>query len=537
MDMSVAADLSAPVGLRPTFREPERIAAWGFSAALIAAAIYVAIHLVGDIQTAGESLSALTFAILGAALALALGFEFVNGFHDTANAVATVIYTRSLSPTVAVVWSGIWNFLGAAATAGAVAYAIIALLPVELILQVGSAAGYAMVFAILISAIVWNVGTWYLGIPNSSSHCLIGSILGVGLANQLMAQVGVATSGVDWSQAEKVGKSLFMSPLIGFTAAAILLLAIKILARNPKLHKAPTTNDPPPWWIRGVLISTCTAVSFAHGGNDGQKGMGLLMLILIGAAPAAFALNRGMPDRDVAAIVRSIEDVAVVAEGRAGAPPSIEAARAQLGAALQAKSMDSPESAGALAVLSRKIGADLSAAGTLKALPREDARQLRSDLYVVGEASKILSKKGAGLSEADKSALTTAASQTLAATRFIPDWVKFAVAIALGLGTMVGWKRIVITIGERIGRMHMTYAQGAAAETIAATTILTAQHFGLPVSTTHVLSSGVAGTMAANGSGLQWRTVGRIASAWLLTLPAVICLSGILYYAFLSLVS
>lgn len=537
MDMAVAADLSRPAGTRPDFRAPGRKILAALALSLIGLALYVGGNFVGDATAAGEALGLSAFIILGVALALALGFEFVNGFHDTANAVATVIYTRSLPPTFAVVWSGVWNFIGAAATAGAVAYGIVALLPVELILQVGSAAGYAMIFAILVAAIFWNAGTWYLGIPNSSSHCLIGSILGVGLANQLMAQAGVATSGVDWSQAEKVGKSLFLSPLIGFSAAAMLLLFIKLLARNPRLHTAPKSETPPPWWIRSVLIVTCTAVSFAHGGNDGQKGMGLLMLILIGAAPAAFALNRSLAETEVVAIVRSLEEVEAIAEGRAAAEPlTLAAARAEIGAALTSKTMDSAQAAGALAVLSGDLADRLAASRSLKASNTEAAAELRSDLYLVGEASKLLAKAD-GIAAEQKPALSGAVSKTQSATRFIPDWVKFAVAFALGLGTMIGWKRIVITVGERIGRTHMTYAQGAAAETVAATTILTAQHFGLPVSTTHVLSSGVAGTMAANGSGLQWRTVGKIASAWLLTLPAVIAISGFLYYVFLSLVT
>ncbi len=523
----------AAAGARPKFGAIGPIGAVLFVGALAGAGYYTFTMLTGDIATAGEVLSVSSFAALAAALVLALGFEFVNGFHDTANAVATVIYTRSLPPMVAVLWSGLWNFLGVVFSAGLVAYSIIGLLPVELILQVGTAAGYAMIFALLASAIVWNVGTWYFGIPNSSSHCLIGSVLGVGLANQLMAPVGYATSGVDWGQAEKIGKSLFMSPLIGFTAAAILLLALKAVAANPKLYKAPETNAPPPWWIRATLITTCTAVSFAHGGNDGQKGMGLIMLILIGAAPAAYALNRALPDAEVAAIVSTLEETADVAARRAdGAPaPDVEAARAAVGEALRTKALTPGESDAALGVLARDVAERLKAAGSLQAIAVEDTAEFRSDLYVVGEAAKILSKSASDLTEDEKAALSMVTKATQAATRYIPDWVKLAVAFALGLGTMIGWKRIVITVGEKIGKSHMTYGQGAAAETVAAMTILGAQQFGLPVSTTHVLNSAVAGTMAANSSGLQWRTIGTLASAWLFTLPVVITLSGVLYYA------
>src|SRR3984885_7328735 len=238
-----------------------------------------------------SSLGTATLILLLGALFLALSFEFVNGFHDTANAVATVIYTHTLTPTQAVIWSGTWNFLGVLTSSGAVAFGIVALLPVELILDVGSGAGFAMVFALLLSAIIWNVGTWYLGLPASSSHSLIGSIMGVGLANSLMAPHHVFGEGVNWAQAKNIGLSLIISPVVGFTCAALLLLLAKALIKRPELFAAPEKDKAPPLWIRGLLVLTCTGVSFAHGSNDGQKGMGLLMLIMIGVVPGAFALN------------------------------------------------------------------------------------------------------------------------------------------------------------------------------------------------------------------------------------------------------
>jgi len=250
---------------------------------------------VSDVVEAGAIRAAwLPFLLLGVALLIALGFEFVNGFHDTANAVATVIYTHSLPPHFAVVWSGAFNFLGVLVSSGAVAFGIISLLPVELILQVGSSAGFAMVFALLIAAIIWNLGTWWLGLPASSSHTLIGSIIGVGVANALMHGRD-GTSGVDWSQATKVGYSLLLSPLVGFICAALLLLVLRQFVKNRELYEAPRGAKAPPWWIRSLLVLTCTGVSFAHGSNDGQKGMGLIVLILVGTVPLSYALNRSMP--------------------------------------------------------------------------------------------------------------------------------------------------------------------------------------------------------------------------------------------------
>src|SRR5215831_12421556 len=256
-----------------------------------AALLFVAYSIYTDIAATGTRTTTYApFILLFVALLIALGFEFVNGFHDTANAVATVIYTRALPANIAVVWSGLFNLFGVILSSGAVAFGIVSLLPVELILQVGSSAGFAMVFALLIAAIIWNVGTWYLGLPASSSHTLIGSIIGVGIANQLM-RAADGTSGVDWAQAAKIGQSLLLSPLVGFVCAAALLLVLKQLVKNPALYREPQGKKAPPWWIRGILVLTCTGVSFAHGSNDGQKGMGLIMLILIGTVPTAYALN------------------------------------------------------------------------------------------------------------------------------------------------------------------------------------------------------------------------------------------------------
>src|SRR5215469_14926035 len=282
----------------------QRLGMGGFLVIILIGAVFSISELTSDLAEAPAGSANITvFILLGVALLIALGFEFVNGFHDTANAVATVIYTHSLPAYIAVVWSGMFNFLGVVLSSGAVAFGIISLLPVELILQVGSHAGFAMVFALLIAAIIWNLGTWYLGLPSSSSHTLIGSVIGVGLMNQLMAGPS-GTSGVDWSQALGIGKSLLFSPIIGFIAAALLLLAAKAVLHMPKLYREPEGKAPPPWWIRGLLILTCTGVSFAHGSNDGQKGMGLIMLILIGTVPTAYALNKAMDASKVPAFVQ-----------------------------------------------------------------------------------------------------------------------------------------------------------------------------------------------------------------------------------------
>lgn len=503
----------------------------GFSAAILAAIGYVAWSIFSDARAANVHPTTLVpFALLFVALLIALGFEFVNGFHDTANAVATVIYTNAMQATTAVVWSGFFNFLGVLMSSGAVAFGIVSLLPVELILKVGSQAGYAMVFALLIAAILWNLATWWLGIPSSSSHTLIGSIIGVGVANAFLEGKS-GTAGVDWSKAVEIGQALLFSPLIGFGIAALLFLAMKLLIRHPALYQEPVPGVPPPLWIRALLIFTCTGVSFAHGSNDGQKGMGLIMLILIGTVPTAYALNRAVPAQYAA---QFHADAAAAVTALHVTPADIPPQQArQVVTRYIADRQFGPETKGAIADLLIDIDEQVQHYGSLARVPAEAVKNVRNDMYLASEAIKRLGKQeNAGISEADAAVLTHVRSSLDRGTRFIPTWVKVAVAFALGLGTMVGWRRIVITVGEKIGKSHLTYAQGASAELVAMGTILGADSLGLPVSTTHVLSSGVAGTMAANRSGLQVATIRNLAVAWVLTLPASILLAGVLYWLF-----
>ncbi len=485
----------------------------------------------------GETLGVATGLFLLLALLMALGFEFVNGFHDTANAVATVIYTQSLKPWIAVTWSGLWNLLGVLSSSGAVAFGIVALLPVELVLNVGSGAGFAMVFALLISAIIWNVGTWYLGLPASSSHTLIGSIMGVGLANSLISG-HVFGEGVNWAKASEVFSSLIVSPIIGFVCSAILLLLLKFLVRKPELYRAPDATKAPPWWIRSVLVLTCTGVSFAHGSNDGQKGMGLIMLILVGIIPAVYALNLDADPKAVAELELAARKTMAMLD-LAGNGRSLEdnSATEVLSSFLKTTGQFNENIFPALAAKNRDIVNRLNGKNSFAEVAKEDRPALRSDLYLLSESLSKLNRQGRLTDPQQRVILNDFRSKLRPMTQFIPLWVKVAVALALGCGTMIGWKRIVVTVGEKIGKSHLTYAQGASAELVAMGTIMAADSFGLPVSTTHVLSSGIAGTMAANRSGLQAKTLRNILLAWVLTLPACVMLgaatfSGALYIVF-----
>ncbi|WP_424629986.1 inorganic phosphate transporter [Bradyrhizobium sp. SYSU BS000235] len=503
-----------------------------FFGVLAAGLLFVAYSIYEDVEATGvKTTTFLPYILLFVALLIALGFEFVNGFHDTANAVATVIYTHSLPAEVAVMWSGFFNFLGVLVSSGAVAFGIVSLLPVELILQVGSSAGFAMVFALLIAAIVWNLGTWYFGLPASSSHTLIGSIIGVGVANAIMRGRD-GTSGVDWSKATEIGYALLLSPLVGFVCAAVLLVVLKFVIRNPALYAAPDGQKAPPLWIRGLLILTCTGVSFAHGSNDGQKGMGLIMLILIGTVPTAYALNRTLPAQMVQQFQQTSEAASKVIAAKGAGHSIIGDPRPAVTQYVSLHTLNEGTYP-SLAVLVKDVGDQVQKYGSLNKVPAEAVGNTRNDMYLTSEALRFLMKdKESELNKEEVATLNAYKGSLDAATKFIPTWVKIAVALALGLGTMIGWKRIVVTVGEKIGKTHLTYAQGASAELVAAATIGAADMFGLPVSTTHVLSSGVAGTMAASGSGLQMSTIRNMVMAWVLTLPAAIALSAGLYVLF-----
>ncbi|HXZ87741.1 MAG TPA: inorganic phosphate transporter [Candidatus Binataceae bacterium] len=513
-------------------RGPGKVGTAIFGVVLVIGLLYAVTHLVADLSTV-HSASIFPFVMLGLALTVALGFEFVNGFHDTANAVATVIYTHSMEPHIAVAWSGMFNFLGVLVSSGAVAFAIVSLLPVELILQVGSGAGFAMVYALLVAAMIWNVGTWYFGLPASSSHTLIGSIIGVGIANQLMA-VRTGTSGVDWGQAENVGKTLLASPVFGFALAGALLLVTKFFIRDKRLYEAPHGTEPPPFWIRCLLILTCTGVSFAHGSNDGQKGMGLIMLILIGIVPTAYALNHAIPARDTADFLAVSQQAVTTIDKYVDKSAVTSDPQADLEDFIRDHKF-TPTTMLALRQVLNDTGNNIAMYRQLAKVPPARVSNFRNDMYLVSEAFRVMKKTGKpALAAADWAVLDNYKKHIDKATKFIPSWVKVAVALALGLGTMVGWKRIVVTVGEKIGKDHLTYGQGGAAEITAAATIGAADYLGLPVSTTHVLSSGIAGTMAANQSGLQFATVRNIALAWVLTLPASIVLAAFLFWLFRS---
>lgn len=454
-------------------------------------------------------------------LVAACGFEFVNGFHDTANAVATVIYTNSLKPWVAVIWSGFMNSMGVFYGGIAVAMGIVNLLPVETLIDQNIAHSISMVAALLLSAIFWNLLTWYFGIPCSSSHTLVGSILGVGIAYSLLP--GVETAAVNWAKAQEIGLALLISPLIGFTLTIILMYLLRVTTKGKPygddLFKEPKKNTPPPIWIRGTLLLTCTFVSFFHGQNDGQKGVGLIMLILIGIVPGYFALNANFESGKLANPLIKVESVIKSIDAGPLSGPDKE----KLASAIE---------------INTRLQGTMGHIAKINELPRDQRFSVRKDIIVMDrDLNSLLKKEEARVSQNDKKILKENLSQIRKVIDYSPGGVIVMISLSLGLGTMIGWKRIVKTIGEKIGKEHLSYAQGASAELVAATTIGLASSYGLPVSTTHVLSSGIAGSMVASKGvkNLQPDTVRNIIIAWCLTLPVVVLMSGTLFLIFRSI--
>jgi phosphate/sulfate permease len=441
-------------------------------------------------------------------------FEFINGFHDTANAVATVIYTNSLKPTVAVVYSGLLNFAGVMLGGIAVAMGIVNLLPIDVLIDADPYHGVAMILAMLLSAIIWNFGTWYFGIPSSSSHTIIGAILGIGIAFYFIP--GNVTSAVNWDKAKDTGLALLLSPLLGFSMAIIVMFIFKRIVKNDIIYKEPIPGKKPPVWVRALLWLTCGLVSFFHGQNDGQKGVGLIMLILIAILPGVFALDATVNLQGVNSNIGGIERLMIKADT----------------SVLSAKEKKMHAEILSYAALYRE------AINTKVYSPEVDVKDRfnirKSVVKITKNSDKLITGENLALSLNEIKVLKQEIKATKKLIEYAPSWVVILISVCLGLGTMVGWKRIVKTVGEKIGKQHMSYAQGASAEIVASIGIGLASWKGVPVSTTHMLSSGIAGSMVAKKGlkNLQKGTIKTIALTWVLTLPVTIILSGGLFLLF-----
>ena len=479
------------------------------------------------------------------ALLFVLFYEAINGFHDTTNAVATVIYTRALRSQIAVVMSGIFNFLGVMLGGLSVAYAIVHLLPTDLLLNVGSSHGLAMMFSLLLAAIILNLGTWYFGLPASSSHTLIGAIIGIALTNALMTHTSVVDA-LNIPKMIEIFLSLIISPIVGLLLAGLMVRCLRRYwsgtKKRRRIHMTPAEREKidgkrkPPFWTRIALIVSAIGVSFSHGANDGQKGIGLLMLVLIGVAPAGFVMNMDATEYDIARtrdaithldqyyrqhqadlshVINTEPEIPAREEGQGSKIFHCNPARAQVAIAS-----------------AQGMLADLQNYDQLTVDQRSHMRRLL--MCVADTAGKVA--KLPETSDSNKRFLGDLRKDLLATVEYAPMWIIVAVALALSLGTMVDWRRVATIIGEKIGKKGMTYAQGVSAQMTAAISIGVASYTGMPVSTTHVLSSAVTGTMLVDSGGVQGKTVKNILLAWVLTLPMAIVISSLLYWLALTFV-
>ncbi|MBG2711587.1 MULTISPECIES: inorganic phosphate transporter PitA [Proteus] len=485
-----------------------------------------------------------TGLMLVLALLFVLFYEAINGFHDTANAVATVIYTRAMRAQFAVVMAGVFNFLGVLLGGLSVAYAIVHLLPTDLLLNVSSAHGLAMVFSLLLAAIIWNLGTWYFGIPASSSHTLIGAIIGIGLTNAIVTDSSIVDA-LNIPKMISIFLSLILSPIIGLVVAGAMIFLLRRYwsgtKKRRRIHLTPAEREKqdgkrkPPFWTRTALILSAVGVSFSHGANDGQKGIGLIMLVLIGVAPAGFVVNMSASGYD---ITKTHDAVVHLQQYYEKHQPALQHAIDNTPAVpAQADASDTDfhcNSARTPIVLNQteQMLANISSYDELTADQRAQMRRL---LMCIADTATEVAKLPE-TSAQDARFLKTLSRDLLNTVEYAPIWIIIAVALALSIGTMVGWKRVAVTIGEKIGKKGMTYAQGVSAQVTAAVSIGVASYTGMPVSTTQVLSSAVAGTMIVDGGGVQSKTVKNIALAWILTLPVSIGLSGLLYWISLTFI-
>lgn len=498
-------------------------------------------HLFSDLDTS-------TLILLILALLFVLFYEAINGFHDTANAVATVIYTKAMKEQLAVVMAGIFNFFGVLLGGLSVAYAIVHLLPTDLLLNVSSGHGLAMVFSILLAAIIWNLGTWYFGIPASSSHTLIGSIIGVALANAFIMDTSIIEA-LNISKMISILLSLIISPLFGLIAAGLMIYILRRVwtrkksgKKRERIFMTPEQREKlygkkkPPFWIRIMLIVSAAGVSFSHGANDGQKGIGLLMLVLIGVAPAGFIVNMNASTYEISMTRDAIEHI----------EEYLVTHQQELNHIIGQQPVVNPDTpVGDL----NKYHCDyantfttISIANKLfyhlrdfETLTPDQRAQTRRILLCLSDTVAHVAKQPE-VSDKDARFLNKLKNDLLTTVEYAPIWIIIAVASALAIGTMIGWRRVAVTIGEKIGKKGMTYAQGVCAQVTTAVSIGVASYTGMPVSTTQVLSSSVAGTMLVDGGGVQSKTIKNIALTWILTLPVSILLSGIIFWLALKLI-
>lgn len=476
-----------------------------------------------------SNVNTLTLALLLLSLGIALFYEMINGFHDTANAVAMIIYTNSLKAEHSVIMAGIMNFIGVMLGGIGVAYTIVHLLPLDIIVSSNQSATLVMIYSLLISAVIWNFGTWYFGIPVSSSHSLIGSLVGVSIAFGLMHGFDFSQS-VNWPAVYKILTALALSPLVGFGLAFVMMKAARRYIHSTKFYKSPedeVKNKRPNFWMRMGIIATGAGVSFAHGSNDGQKGMGLIMIILIGVLPTYYALDMNSHEYKIKHTQESAANLATFyAENNATLSQLVN--DKHLTSALKVKNTIAECDVHQVHETTSVIAMKLDGVKSYSELSDQDRWNLHTAVLCTdnffSQVEKVVNK--------DQSDYVASQRKTLvSASEYVPYWVIMAVALAISVGTMIGYRRVVLTIGEKIGSRPVNYMQGTISQAISMVTILLANFAHAPVSTTHIVSSSVAGSMSAEpDGGIEKNMVQTILLSWIFTLPITALMSAGIYY-------
>lgn len=463
----------------------------------------------------------LVTGVLVAIFILIVFQEAINGFHDTATAVATVIYSNSMGALPAVIMSAVCNFLGVMIGGTAVAFGLVNLLPVDMVTGIDNLGESSLFLALILTAVIWNFATWWYGIPNSTTHTYIGSILGIGMAHSYLLGRGVMGE-LNWGQIEKVLAALFLSPVIGFGGAMLVYWIIRAVIRDDRMYRPSEAKVTPPLYVRSLLITGGAGVSLLHGSNDGQKSIGLIFLVMIGLAPGLYGLDHGLHREGYPQVSEAVTLITETAYEFIDNQQVGKEAGEVLAAAL-----DAQKQLASIAQQDKKDPASITPA-------------LRSDIVILYRKLSSFTRQAnrtGELSAIQRDQLNFAGAIINDVVDDVPIWILVVSASALGIGTAIGYKRIVVTLGEKIGKVRMNAAQGTTAQITTVACIGIADATGAPVSTTHVLSSGVAGAMVASKGGLQVSTLSKILLTWVTTLPGTMALSfgmGLLFHTLLA---
>ncbi|CAL4325746.1 Low-affinity inorganic phosphate transporter 1 [Buchnera aphidicola (Eriosoma grossulariae)] len=460
-------------------------------------------------------------------------YEIVNGFHDIANSVITVIYTRSMSSNIAVIMASVFNFFGVILGGLSIAYTIVHLLPIEVLLNLSFFHRFLVIFFILLVVMLLNLFSWYYRLPSSSSHALIGSIIGIGFANSILFHCSLLNS-INVIHIKNIFIVLICSPFFGFFIAlffVFLLRSLKMILKynniinmDPVFYKNKFNKTRPPFLIQMTLILSAIGLSYAHGSNDGQKSIGLIMLILMSILPGYFVLNLNSAPVEIIHTQKSIKYFKEYYQLNNLHAMNSYSVSIKKHFYSKYSYYDDP-----FLSSMNYVNHIMNNVSNYRQLGITERIYIHRLLLLI---SNHINKKLilSNINQGDKIFLKKLQFNILKSTEYAPLWIIFMVAFFLSIGSIIGWRRISVTIGKKIGQKNMTYGQAISIQMTSSISIGLANYVGFPVSTTHISSSAVMGVMLISRGGIQLKTVKNIFLAWVLTIPISIFLSGLLYW-------